>query len=73
LVSNGCPCNKKLESLNRKKHFGRWSRCENNIKIVLKQRGFEVVGCIHIAQDEGLVASSCEHGIGPSGALKGGK
>jgi hypothetical protein len=35
--------------------------------------GVEGVGWIHISQDEGLVASSCERGIEPSGALKGGE
>jgi hypothetical protein len=35
----------------QRKLLGRWRRrCEDNIKSALKQRGFEIEGCINIAK-----------------------
>jgi hypothetical protein len=37
----------------------------------LKETGCEVVEWVHVAQDMGPVANSCDHGNGVLGSIKG--
>jgi len=53
-------------SLGRTRH--RW---EDNIRIDVREIGWECVDWIYLAQDKGPVAGCCEHGNEPSGSIKG--
>jgi hypothetical protein len=44
-------------------------RWEDNIKEGLRERGRDVMDWIDLAQRQGPVASSCEHGNEPSGSI----
>jgi hypothetical protein len=46
------------------------SRWENKIKIDLREIGIDGKNWIQLAQGEGPVAGSCEHGNEPSGSIK---
>jgi hypothetical protein len=45
-------------------------RWVDNIKMDLREIGWDALDWINMAQDGGPVAASCEHGIEPSGSIK---
>jgi hypothetical protein len=45
-------------------------RWENNVRMDLRETGWEVVDWIHRAQGQGPMAGCCEHGNEPSGPIK---
>jgi hypothetical protein len=54
-----------------KRPFGRRKhRWEDNIRMVLREIGWEVMACMRLAQDA-EVAGFCEHCNEPSGSIKG--
>jgi hypothetical protein len=48
-------------------------RCEDNIKMDLKEIGCEDVHWIHLDQNRALMTGSCDHGNKLSGFIKGGE
>jgi hypothetical protein len=46
-------------------------RWEDNIRMDLREIGWEVVDWIHLAQDSGPMAGCCEHGSECSGSIEG--
>jgi hypothetical protein len=48
-------------------------RWEDNIRMDLREVGWEVVDWIHLAQDKGPMAGCCEHGKKLLGSKKGGE
>jgi hypothetical protein len=58
---------------NRRPLGGPRRRWENNIKIDIKDIGYEGVNWIHLVQERGPVAGSSEQDNGPSNSIKGGE
>jgi hypothetical protein len=46
------------------------SRWEDNIKMDIRETGWDVVNWTHLAQDGRQMEGSCEHGNEPSGSIK---
>jgi hypothetical protein len=63
-ISVGRPERKR--PLRRPRH--RW---EDNVRMDLREIGWEGADCIHVAQDRDCYWGSCEHGNEPSGSIKG--
>jgi len=49
------------------------SRWNENIRMDLRKIEKEIENWIHMAQDRGQIAGSCEHSNEPAGYLKGGE
>jgi hypothetical protein len=45
-------------------------RWENNIKMDLRETGWDIMDWTHLGQDGRKMEGSCEHGNEPSGSIK---